>query len=569
VTSSSSDRALPPLDREGTATRLAAALRAAASVRSAAEGGRLESTLTEVVRVAVEHAGATYGALGVLTPDGQQLDRFVVVGMDDGDVARIGRLPEGRGILGVLIDDPVPLRLDDLGAHPAAVGLPLGHPPMRSFLGVPISAGERVFGHLYLTEKRGGGGFTTADEEVVEALAAAAGLAVENARLAEGAERRREWAQAAASVVTSLLSGTDPDRVLHEVTERVVDLADADLCGVLALADADGDTFTVVAGAGEHGADAEGVQLPMAGTRLYEAHLAGIPVVIDDITAVAESRPYAPVVRELMGENYGPGLVVPLPGSPSPATLVAVRHVGRPPFDTDILELAATFTAQLGVALELARSQARERDLQMSADRDRIARDLHDHVVQRIYATGLALDRISRSLEGTAPEAAGRIAARVDELDQTIARIRTAIFELHEDSAGSAEGIRARLGEVMRSVTEGHGLRTDLRVRDGSGDLPPALVHDVVAVVRELVTNVVRHAGASRVTVEVQADGEVAVEVTDDGRGMPPVTARSGLANLADRAERRGGEMVVVAGPPGTAVRWVVPRPQQGDGGPG
>ncbi|WP_231503132.1 GAF domain-containing protein [Blastococcus sp. URHD0036] len=562
---------MPPLDREGTAgaTRLAAALRAAASVRSAADGSRLESTLTEVVRVAVEHACATYGALGVLTPDGRQLDRFVVVGMDEADMARIGRLPDGLGVLALMVEDPVPLRLEDLSAHPAAVGLPPGHPPMRSFLGVPISAGETVFGHLYLTEKRGGGGFTAADEEVVEALAAAAGLAVENARLAEAAERRREWAQAAASVVTSLLSGTDPDRVLHEVVDRVTDLADADLCGVLAPQEDDGGTFTVLAAAGEFGADAEGVRMPLSDTRLFEAHAAGVPVVLDDITATAESRSYAPVVRELMRAGFGPGLVVPLPGRPAPATIVAVRHVGRPAFDAETLELATTFTAQVAVALELARSQARERDLRVSADRDRIARDLHDHVVQRIYASGLALDRISRSLEEREPQAAARIAERVDELDQTIARIRTAIFELHEDSTGTPDAVRARLGEVVRSVTEGHELRTDLRVRDGSDDLPPALVHDVVAVVRELVTNVVRHAGASRVTVELQADGEVAVVVTDDGRGMPPVTARSGLANLADRAERRGGQMVVLAGPPGTEVRWMVPRPQPGDGGSG
>jgi signal transduction histidine kinase len=564
VTSSSSDRAVPPLDREGAAasTRLAAALRAAAAVRSSADGNRLESTLTEVVRVAVEHAGASYGALGVLTPDGQHLDRFVVVGMDEEDAERIGRLPEGKGILAHMVEDPVPLRLEDLGAHPAAVGLPPGHPPMRSFLGVPVPAGERVFGHLYLTEKRGGGGFTAADEEVVEALAAAAGLAVENARLAEGAERRRRWAQAGTAVVTSLLSGTNLDRVLHEVAERVVELADADLGGVLAPRDDDADTFTVVAGAGERGADVEGVRMPMAGTRVHDAHAAGIPVLIDDVTTIAESRPYAPVVQELMQEGYGPGLVVPLPGRPAPATIVVVRRAGRPAFDAETLELASAFTAQLGVALELARSQERERDLRVSADRDRIARDLHDHVVQRIYATGLALDRISRSLEAEAPEAAARIAERVDELDQTIARIRTAIFELHEDSAGASGAVRARLGEVVRSVTEGHELRMDLRVRDGSEDLPPALVDDVVAVVMELLTNVVRHAAATRVTVEVMADGEVAVVVTDDGRGMPPVTARSGLANLADRAERRGGRMVVIAGPPGTAVRWSVPRSQ-------
>jgi signal transduction histidine kinase len=531
-----------------------------AVVRAAAAGGPLESTLRELVRAAAEHAGARYGALGVLTPDGQQLDRFVVVGTTEADAARIGRLPSGQGILRLLVDRPVPLRLDDLATHPSSVGFPAGHPPMHSFLGVPVRAGRSVFGHLYLTEKRDGHAFTAADEEAVLALAAAAGLAVENARLAEAAERRRAWAQAGAAVVTSLLSGTAPDVVLHEVAERVADLCAADLCGVLVPVDDDEDAFTVVAAAGEAGADTEGVRLPLAGTRLSEAHRNGVPALLDDITAVAERRPYPPVIRELVAAGYGPGLIVPLPGRRAPETVVALRMEGRAAFDTETLELASTFAAQVGVALELARSHQRERDLQVTADRERIARDLHDHVVQRIYATGLALDRISRSLEESVPDAAARIAERVDELDETIARIRTAIYGLHEAAGTSPTAVRARLGEVVRSVTEGHGLRVDLRVRDGSDDLPAGLVHDAVAAVRELLTNVVRHAGASRVAVEVQVDGELAVEVTDDGRGMPPVTARSGLANLADRAQRRGGRMVVTAGPPGTAVRWSVPR---------
>ncbi len=531
-----------------------------AAVRAVAAGGRLEATLHELVRAATEHAGARYGALGVLTPDGRQLDRFVVVGTTEEDATRIGRLPSGEGILRLLVDHPEVLRLDDLGAHPASVGFPPGHPPMHSFLGVPVRAGQAVFGNLYLTEKRDGTGFTAADEEVVLALAAAAGLAVENARLAEAAEQRRAWVHAGVTVVTSLLSGADPERVLREVAERVAELAAADLCGVLVPSDETEEEFTVVAAAGEQGADTEGVRLPMAGTRLLAAHRAGTPVLLDDVTSRAERQPYAPVIRELVAEGFGPAMVLPLPGQPSPGTLVALRRDRRPAYTAADLELAASFVSRVGVALELARTRIRQRDLEVAADRDRIARDLHDHVVQRIYATGLALDRISRSLEDGAPEAAARIAERVDELDETIVRIRTAIFELHDAAEASPTAVRSRLTEVVRSVTEGHGLRVDLRVRDSSEDLPAELVHDVVAVVRELVTNVVRHAAATRVTVEVEVDGEVAVVVTDDGRGMPTVAARSGLANLAERAERRGGRMVVTAGPPGTAVRWSTPR---------
>jgi signal transduction histidine kinase len=245
-----------------------------------------------------------------------------------------------------------------------------------------------------------------------------------------------------------------------------------------------------------------------------------------------------------------------------------MRAAGREPFTQEDLEFLSAFATQASVVLELARARERERRLQVQADRDRIARDLHDHVVQRIFATGLALDRISRSLAETEPEVAARINERVDELDGTIARIRSSIFELQEAEDASPAAVRRRLGEVVRSVTEAHDLQPVLRIRDEVEDLPPDLVNDVVAVVRELVTNVVRHAHASRLTVSVTAPDAVCVVVTDDGRGLPAITARSGLANLTDRAERRGGRLTSSTGPSGTEVSWSVPRPGAG-GAPG
>jgi signal transduction histidine kinase len=236
-----------------------------------------------------------------------------------------------------------------------------------------------------------------------------------------------------------------------------------------------------------------------------------------------------------------------------------MRSSGREPFFPDELDLLSAFMAQATVVLELARAQQRERRLQVQTDRDRIARDLHDHVVQRIFATGLALDRISRSLEEVSPEVAARISERVDELDGTIARIRSSIFELQEADDASPVAVRRRIGEVVRSVTDAHDLRADLRIRNEVEDLPSDLVHDVVAAVRELVTNVVRHAQASRLTVVVAVTDAVSVVVTDDGRGLPPVTVRSGLTNLADRAERRGGHLTTTTGGSGTEVVWSVP----------
>jgi signal transduction histidine kinase len=261
-------------------------------------------------------------------------------------------------------------------------------------------------------------------------------------------------------------------------------------------------------------------------------------------------------------QGLGPGLMIPFDRPPTSGMVVAMRRRGRAPFVVGPHHPLVAFVTRTALALELARSQARERRLQRQADRDRIARDLHDHVVQRIFATVLSLDRLSRSLEASQPSIASRLGRTIDELEATIADIRAAIFELHEDDV-TAPSVRGRLSDVVRMVTEGSPLRRDLRLRGGLDDLPREIVPDLVAVVRELVSNVVRHAGASRVTVSVDVDDEVRVTVTDDGTGLPEVHARSGLANLADRAERRGGRLLVSSGPAGTEVRWTVPRPRR------
>ncbi|WP_345770516.1 sensor histidine kinase [Blastococcus saxobsidens] len=528
------------------------------AVLAAASGSQLEATLRAIVEAAVDHVGARYGALGVLSPDGRGLDRFVTVGMDAADRERIGRPPTGEGLLRVLVEDPAPLRLTDLRDHPAAVGFPPGHPPMRSFLGVPVRLRDSVFGNLYLTDKRTGGPFSASDLEVAQALAAVAGLAIENARLLERAEQLRAWSQAGTEIAAALLSGTPADQVLRAAAVRVAELAGADAVGVLVPLPEDEETLAITASVGPLTDDWEGVHLPLGSTRLGTAHRSGVPTLLEDAARPVPGTSPPEVIGELNG-RYGPALYLPLGGPSRRTTLVAVRLRERPPFDGGVLELAEAFAAQATVAIELVRSQERERRLQVQADRDRIARDLHDHVVQRIFATALALDRIGRSLEETSPAEAARIAERVDELDGTITRIRESIFELHLADDTSPAAVRRRLAEVVRSVTEGHGLRPSLRVHDQVEELPAELVADVVAVVRELVTNVVRHAGATRVTVTVAVDGGVRVVVTDDGAGLPPVTARSGLANLADRAERRGGRLTAAAAASGTEVAWAVP----------
>jgi signal transduction histidine kinase len=547
----------PPTGEVRVAPVLTAALRAAAS------GSQLEATLHDIVQAAVRHVNATFGAMGVLTPDGRRLDRFVVAGMGAGARERIGRPPTGHGLLGLLVAEPTVLRLDDLSEHPAFRGFPPGHPPMRSFLGVPVRVGDAVFGNLYLTEKRTGDPFTPADVEVAQALAAVAGLAIENARLAERAETRRKWGQAATEMATALLSGADPDEVLRAVSTRVCALTRAETAGVLAPSVDDDGTMTIVAAVGRGAADVEGVRLPLAGTYVGVTHAAGVPRLIEDISSMPVLGRQAAVVAELAAGS-GPALLVPLGSSPDRGLLVTLRASGREPFDADDLDLLATFAAQASVVLELARAQQRERRLQVQTDRDRIARDLHDHVVQRIFATALSLDRLSRSLEPEHADAAARLSRSVDELDGTMAEIRAAIFELHQQEGPEARSVRRVLADVVRQATEGHALQPDVRFRGPVDELPRDLVPDLMAVIRELVTNVVRHASASRVSVTVSVGAEVAVAVADDGIGLPAVTARSGLANLADRAERRHGRLATSAGTSGTEVFWAVPSP----GGP-
>jgi signal transduction histidine kinase len=532
----------------------------ATAVLAATSQQPIDGTLHEIVRAAAARVEATYGALGVLTADGRRLDRFIVHGMDDATHERIGKLPGGLGILGLLVDEPGVLRLDDLGRHEASVGFPAGHPPMRSFLGVPVRVRDAVFGNLYLTEKRTGGPFTAADSEAVEAIAAVAGLAIENARLAERSEIRCEWMQAGTDIATALLSGAEPGSVLRSVGETVCDLTGADYVGVLVSTSDDDTALTIAAAAGPKGADVEGVRVPLSGTHSGAVYHTGVAALVDDIGVEPDGDLYPAVAREITA-RLGPAFIVPLGSSPPLGLIVAARLRDKEQFDPAVLDPATAFATQTAVALTLARSQRRERRLTVQADRDRIARDLHDHVVQRIFATALSLDRLSRSLEPSDAGAAERLARSVDELDGTISEIRAAIFELHREDQLRPASLRAQLADVVRQVTESHALRRDVRARGAMDELPSELVSDLLAVVRELVTNVVRHASASRVTVTVTVEAEVRVVVTDDGVGLHPAAERSGLANLASRAERRGGRLTATARHPGTQVRWAVPRP--------
>jgi signal transduction histidine kinase len=524
----------------------------------------LESTLRRIVQAAVGLVDATYGALGVIGEgdEGKRLAEFIPVGLTQDEIARIHHWPEGRGLLGLLIDDPRPLRLADIAAHPASSGFPDGHPPMRGFLGVPVRVRDEVFGNLYLTGKRGGGGFTEDDEAVLVALGAAAGVAVENARLYEAARRQQRWIQASAEVTTRLLSGSDPGAVLAGISRQARELSGADLC-VLALPDEEGRTLTVTYADGDGAAAVRGLVLPPGQSLSGRVLATGEPVTSEDF---ATDERAARSARGAMSQ-IGPAVVFPLgaPGNVRGVLTVGRRH-GALPFPQAQADVVASFAAQAGVALELDASRAEAERLSLLEDRDRIARDLHDLVIQRLYATGMSLEGTMPMI--TRPEVASRITNAVDAMDETIKEIRATIFQLQTPEAVTGPGLRGEILALVDEMTDMLGFAPSLRLGAGlGGDIRPEVAEQALAVLREALSNAARHAHASQVDVTVDAgsDGMLTVQVTDDGTGIPAEGRRSGLRNLADRAEKLGGELRLEpadpdASKPGTRLEWRVPR---------
>ena len=521
----------------------------------------LESTLRRIVETAVGLVDASYGALGVIG-DSERLAEFIPVGLSQEEIGRIHHWPEGRGLLGLLIDDPHPLRLANIADHAESSGFPDGHPPMRSFLGVPVRVRDEVFGNLYLTNKHGGGEFTEDDEAVLVALGAAAGVAVENARLYEAARRAQRWIQASAEVTTRLLSGSEPAEVLAGLTRQAMDLSGADLA-VLALPDEEGRRLTITHAEGDGADAARGLVLPAGESLSGQVLASGEPLTSADFAADERAAASA---RAAMSQ-IGPAIVFPLG---APGNVRGVLTVGRrrdaAPFPQALTDMVAAFAAQAGVALELAASRAEAERLSLYEDRDRIARDLHDHVIQRLYATGMSLEGTMPMI--TRPEVASRITNAVDAMDETIKEIRGAIFALQARGAAAGRDLRGEIVDLVEEMTPLLGFGPSLRLGAGlGGEIRPEVAEQALAALREALSNAARHANATRVDVmvDVDADRMLAVQVTDNGTGIPADGRRSGLRNLAIRAEKLGGELQAgpadpAADPPGTRLEWRVPR---------
>ncbi|MBM7808273.1 signal transduction histidine kinase [Geodermatophilus bullaregiensis] len=511
----------------------------------------LETTLRRIVEAAADLVDARYGALGVLAAGGG-LAAFIHVGIDDEHAARMGSLPEGKGVLGQLITEPRPLRIPDLGRHPSSVGFPPHHPEMRTFLGVPVLVRGEVFGNLYMTEKRQGE-FTVEDEAVLTALAGAAGIAIDNARLYEGAETRQRWMTAVSDVRASLLNASTPDEALRLIAERVAALCEADGTWIMAGPDPADRSYSVRVQVGD-GLDAlAGRRLTTAESPVLEAAAAAEGVVTLDMSGLSYEGPNAHV-------GWGPCTAVPLRSAHAEdLVLIAARRAGAPPFDAALAPLIGSFADQAAVALDLAAQQRLARRVDVYEDRDRIARDLHDHVIQRVFAAGLGLQSVlPRIPDG---EARRRIEAVIGQLDETVRDIRTTIFDLHTtDETARQTSLRRRVLDVV-TETAGGTLRPTVRMSGALDNLVTGeLAADVEAVTREAVSNAARHAGASSVTVTLDVGDEVVLEVVDDGRGIDPRAARSGLRNLHERAARRGGGALVEPRPDGgTRLRWWAP----------
>lgn len=513
-------------------------------------GLKLDATLRAIVHTAAELVDARYGALGVRGYD-HRLVEFVYEGIDEETRHLIGSLPEGRGVLGALIEEPKPIRLDDISRHPASVGFPLHHPPMRTFLGVPVRIRDEVFGNLYLTEKADGQPFSDDDEVLVQALAAAAGIAVDNARLFEESRTREAWIEATRDIGTQMLAGADPAMVFRLIAEEALTLmAGAATLVAVPLDDeapaCEVDDLVIVEVAGEISPAVKQMTVAVSGTSIGGVFHDRTPRRFDRLD-LAVDGPVEP----------GPALVLPLRAADTVAgVLVALRSADEQPFSDKQLDMLAAFADQAALAWRLATAQRQMREVEILTDRDRIARDLHDHVIQRLFAVGL-------TLQGAAPRARvpavrESIYSSIDDLQEIIQEIRSAIFDLHAGPS-RATGLRHRLDKVIDQLAI-PALHTTVQYTGPLSVVDTVLANHAEAVLREAVSNAVRHANATSLAINVSVEDDVRVEVVDDGVGISGDITESGLRNLRQRADDAGGEFTVENMPTGgTLLRWSAP----------
>ncbi len=515
----------------------------------------LDALLQRFVRAAMAMTGARFGAIGVWDGDGM-LASFVHDGMDDDAVGMIGHLPAGKGLLGLLREAPEPVRIGDLRDHPESGGFPQHHPDMRAFLGVPIVIRGEPYGGLYVADDRPGRVFTEADETTGRMLASIAAVAIDNARLVDQVHEVARWTRASREITDALLSDPDPKvRPLHLIASRARHLARAEQVIVLVPHDAEQavgtvDTLVVSAASGRYADDVLGQQIPVEGSTTGAVFRSGEPVITETFR-----RPIQAFTE--LGERSA--IVVPLRSEDDTLGVIAVaRDVGAPRFDESHLELVQDFANHATIALTIARARRSSTELAMLADRERIARDLHDQVIQRVFAVGMDLQGVIARLRS--PELAGRLTRSVDDLQAVINDIRSTIFDLGHPREAHG-GFAKRIQDAVARFTEDREISATLIMSGPMSVVPQTLADHAEAVVVEALSNAVRHSGAHAVTVEVAVGDDLRVEVTDDGHGIPVDNQRrSGLANLGRRALSAGGDLAITSPPRGgTCLTWSAP----------
>ncbi|WP_306415717.1 GAF domain-containing sensor histidine kinase [Arthrobacter livingstonensis] len=521
------------------------------AVVTVAEDLSLDAVLERVVKSACTLLNARYAALGVIGED-QSLSHFITVGIDKELVRRIGPLPTGHGVLGLLTSDPRPLRLHDLHEHPASYGFPEHHPPMVSFLGVPVRVRGTVFGNLYLTEKAGGGDFTAEDEELAVALAAAAGVAIENARLFEDARRRSHWLEACMYVTGRMMD--DERNITESSLDMIAATALAESDSALTLIGVSSDNspeLYVAAAAGERAPQLAGRSLALDSPAIAEVLSTGVPTVFKDATDL---------LGEVDGPAFGPIIVIALgPQGANQGLLILARTQGSGSYSKLVVEMSAVFGSHVALALELARTHRLREQIMVFTDRDRIARDLHDVVIQRLFAAGLSVQSLQRFI--TDKTASERIRAVTTELDETIRDLRNTIYSLRVTS-GETELLSDLILRAVRNAAKPLAFAPRLNL---AGPIDSVVSDEtakhLLAVLSEGLSNAVRHsdAGAIEVSVEVTVDN-VTVIIDDDGVGVGEPGHRSGLSNMERRAKILSGTFGLEStGIRGTRLTWRVP----------
>ncbi len=526
-----------------------------------------EAVLHEVVSVARELTGARYAALGILDEERKELERFIYLGIDEETRAVIGDLPRGRGVLGLLVEDPKPLRLKQVGEHPRSYGFPAGHPPMSNFLGVPIIIRGEAFGNLYLTEKVADD-FNEADEQAVTILAEWAAIAIDNARLYARTEGRRRELQravrgleATTEIARAIGAQTDLEPVLETIAKRGRALVEARSLFILLR---EGSDLVVAASAGEQAAEIKGQKIPVEGSTTGEVFRSLEPERVAEIATRLRIS-----IREL-GIHGQSAILVPLSFQGRALGVICAldRLQGGPQFDDEDERLLTTFAASAATAVATAQSVGHERQRQRiratEQERGRWARELHDETLQ-----GLAAHRVmlaSALQRGGGPELEQVVRDAIEQTTADIENLRGLISELRPatlDEIGLAAAVEG-LAERVAAAT-GAEVRQDVLLDSGSDEAPldPELQTTVYRVVQEALTNVAKHAQATRVELKVTRNQtQLEIEIGDDGTGFDvgSESAGFGVPGMKERVELVGGDLQISSDDEsGTQVRAVIP----------